>query len=434
MWRPSERTAFLSSLSRQDKERLLYHWRFWARPGQLWPAGDWRYWLILAGRGYGKTRTGAEACRKVAKEGRRGDQIGLIGQTVADVRQVMVEGPAGIMAVSPRNFQPTYEPSKRLLTWPNGVKATTFSGDRPDQLRGPAHSFVWADEPAKWKYPTACWDMMEFGLRAGRLPRVVATTTPRPIPLIKDLLKNPRAVVTRGKTYENQHNLAPDFIDAIRRRYAGTRLGRQELDAEILDDNPRALWQRGKIDELRVDAAPDLYRIVVAVDPMTADPDESPELEETSATGIVVAGCTPGRDGHGYVLEDCTIFGTPHQWGLAAVEAYQRWHASRVVCEINQGGKMVEFVIKTVAGNMGLHVPYKGVHAALGKYTRAEPVAALYEQGRVHHVGSFADLEDELCEWVPGMPSPNRLDSLVWAFTDLLVENIKRPGTWAATN
>lgn len=390
-------------------------------------------WLILAGRGNGKTRTGAEAVRRVAEGGEVGN-IGLIGETAADVRDVMVEGPAGILAVSPPWLMPKYEPSKRRLTWPNGVRATTFSGDDPEQLRGPSHGLVWCDEPAKWRYAQETWDNMEFGLRSGVNPRVIATTTPRPIPLIKALVKDPQTHVTRGTTFENAPNLAEPFLATIRRKYEGTRLGRQELNAEILDDNPRALWQRAQIDNLRVkaDDVPDLVRIVVAVDPMSADPSESPELEETgSATGIIVGGVTAGNDCHGFILSDKTLFGTPNQWGLAVVNAFLEAKADRVIAEVNQGGAMVKYVVLTVAADMGLRVPFRAVHASRGKYIRAEPVAALYEQGRVHHVGSFPEMEDELCEWEPGMPSPNRLDALVWALTELMVENVRTIATVA---
>lgn len=422
-----ERREFLSSLSDAESAALLYDWNFWARDNQLTPPGDWYVWLILAGRGFGKTRIGAQWIIEQAKV--PGVRLGLIGQTSADVRDTMVEGESGILAVSPPDFKPHYEPSKRRLTWANGSRATTFSGDEPDQLRGPQHHKVWADEPAKWKYLQEAWDNMEFGLRLGDRPQVVATTTPRPIKLIKELVKDPQCHVTRGSTYENLGNLAPAFIQRVVKKYEGTRLGRQELKAEILDDNPRALWQRQLIEGLRVKEAPDLSRIVVGVDPMSGDTDDNPDLEEQgAAAGIIVAGVTPGMDGHGYVLEDCTVTGTPQQWGYAAVDAYQRWNADCVVAEINQGGAMVKFVVATVARNMGVHVPYKAVHAARGKFTRAEPVSALYEQKRVHHVGCHPELEDEMCEWEPGMTSPNRLDAAVWTLTELMVENVKRVG------
>jgi len=422
----SERLQFLASLSHEEREELFYKWSFWARDAQISPPGDWRCWLILAGRGFGKTRIGAEVVRAIAETGEVG-RIGLIGQTAADVRDVMVEGESGILEISPPWFRPKYEPSKRRLTWPNGVKATTFSGDEPDQLRGPQHGLVWADEPAKWKYPDDAWSNMEFGLRTGDHPRVVATTTPRPIKLIRELVNDPTTHVTRGSTYDNYGNLAPSFIQKVLTRYEGTRLGRQELLAEILDDNPGALWQRSMIDALRVKTAPDLFRIVVAVDPMVADVNTAANLEdEGSACGIVVFGVTEGPDGHGYVLEDKTVFGSPNEWAATAVNAYLEHKADRIVAETNQGGAMVDFTIRTVARDMGVRVSYRGVHASRGKYVRAEPVAALYEQKRVHHVGSMPDLEDELCNWEPGQPSPNRLDALVWGATDTMVENVKR--------
>ena len=383
-----------------------YRWTLKARANQLPPDGDWRAWLILAGRGFGKTRAGAEWVRAQIEAGRCRRMI-LAARTVDDARDVMVEGESGILAICPPWNRPTWMPSTRMLRWPNGAIAMVYSADKPDLFRGKQADGVWADELAAWRYPEA-WDQLLFGLRLGPDPRVVVTTTPRPTPVIKELMAHPTTVVTRGSTYDNRANLAPAFFDGIISRYEGTRLGRQELYAEILDDNPNALWQRSQIDKLRVTEAPaELQRIVVAIDPSaTTTGDEA---------GIIVAGLGP--DGHGYVLDDATIRGSPHTWGSKAVQAYHRHQADRIVAEVNNGGEMVELTLRTVDDK----VAYKAVHASRGKRTRAEPIAALYEQGRVHHVCTFAELEDEMCDWEPEMPSPNRMDALVWALTELML-------------
>lgn len=371
---------------------------------------------MLSGRGAGKTRAENELIIQWAREGF--SPIALVGETVADVRDVIVEyHSSAILRISPPWFMPKYEPSKRLLTWPNGVKAFTYSGDEPDQLRGPAHAKALVDELAKYKYPQETWDNLMLGLREPPRPQAVVATTPRPIPIIKDLVKESMELgtdvaVTRSHTLENKANIDPSFLRRILRQYEGTRLGRQELAAEILEDNPDALWQRDKIDELRVVKHPDLSRIVVAIDPQGTNTQESAE------TGIVVAGIAQVGDKlHGYVLADLTIKGTPDQWARSAVAGYHLHNADRIVGESNFGGDMVEHTVRTVDKS----VSYKAVHASHGKYVRAEPVSALYEQGRVHHVGSFVLLEDELCEWVPGAKSPNRLDALVWAITELML-------------
>jgi phage terminase large subunit-like protein len=327
----------------------------------------------------------------------------------------MIElGNSSIMKVSPPDFMPHYEPSKRRLTWPNGVTATAFSGDEPDQLRGPEHGAVWVDELAKFRYPTETWDNMEMGLRAGDNPQVVITTTPRPIPVIKALVADPSIVDTVVSTYANIANLSPAYIKRVIKKYEGTHLARQELHGQILDDNPRALWSRGLLEETRVTMSPTLHRIVVAIDPHAT----------SGQTGIVVAGVAyVGGELHGYTLDDVT----PPEgvkssvWGAAAVAAYHKWKADLIVGEINNGGDMIEDVIRNVPN--GRNVSYKTVRATRGKFTRAEPIANLFEQGRGHHVGSFADLEDEQCNWVPGDPSPNRLDAEVWAYTDLILES-----------
>ena len=407
-----ERLKELNKLSEKEAESLLYDWEFWARPKQLPPDWAWYIWLILSGRGGGKTRTGAELVIKWARKGY--SPIALVGETKADVRDTMVEvGDSSILKISPPWFMPEYEPSKRRLTWPNGVVGIIYSGDEPGQLRGPQHMKAWVDELAKFKYPQEAWDNLMFGLRIGDAPQSVVTTTPRPIKVIKELVADKRTAVARGHTLENRDNLASDFLDYILRKYEGTRLGRQELAGEILDDNPDALWERAQIDELRVSKHADLERIVVAIDPQGTD-------SATSAdTGIVVVGIASVRgDLHAYVLADLTLSGTPEKWASAAVSGFYSFKADRIVAEVNFGGDMVESIIRVV----DKLIPFKKVHASRGKVVRAEPVSALYEQGRVHHVGFFAELEDQLCEWVPGDTSPDRLDALVWALTELMLE------------
>jgi len=364
-------------------------------------------WLILAGRGFGKTRSITEWAKTQA-ENNPGSRGAMVGSTAGDVRDVLIEGESGIMNISPPWFMPHYEPSKRRLTWPNGSVATTYSADEPNRLRGPQHHWAVCDELAAWRYPEA-WDMLMFGLRLGERPRVAIATTPRPTPLIRDLIKDDTTHVTKGSTYDNVANLAPSFFNQIVRKYEGTRLGRQELLAEILDDVPGALWKRELFDNNRVTKAPDLVSVVVGVDPHAS----------TGETGIVIAGI--GGDGHGYVLDDLTTGGSPDTWAREVVTGYHRNFADRIAAEANNGGDMVIATIRTIDNNVNV----KKLWASRGKYTRAEPIAALYEQGRVHHVGMFAQLEDECCTWVPGegMDSPNRMDALVWALTELMTGN-----------
>ncbi len=329
--------------------------------------------------------------------------------TTADCRDVMVEGESGIKAISPPWDTPEYEPSKRRLTWKNGAIATLYSADEPDRLRGPQHDGAWCDEIAAWRYPEA-WDQLMFGLRIGPDPRTVVTTTPRPIPLVKALIVDPTCHVTRGTTYDNLPHLAPAFASQIIAKYEGTRLGRQELMAEVLTDTPGALWTLDLIDQNRVEVAPQMSRVVVAIDPATTSEEDSDE------TGIVV--CGADNNGHGYVLADGSVKASPDGWARRAWTLYDEHQADSIIYESNQGGDMVAHTLRTIRP----HGRIQGVHASRGKRTRAEPVAALYEQNRVHHVGNFKILEDQMCSWTPeSADSPDRMDALVWAMTGILV-------------
>ena len=411
------RSDLVASLTQAEARALLYDWPFWARSSQRAPNGDWRVWLLLAGRGFGKTRTGAEfiSARALGRTARR---MALVAPTAADARDVMVEGESGLLAISPPWRRPRYEPSKRRVVWPNGAVATLYSADEPERLRGPQHDAAWCDEIGSWRYPEA-WDMLMFGLRLGTDPRVVVTTTPRAIKMIRELVADPKVVVTRGRTSENRANLAPDFLDQIVRKYQGTRLGRQELEAEILEDLPGALWSRGMIEGARTRLAPSLLRVVVAIDPAATSGEGADE------TGIVVAG--KDESGHGWVLADASGRYPPAEWAKIAIATYRAHCADRIVAEVNNGGEMVEATLRMVDPN----VPFAAVRASRGKVTRAEPVAALYEQGRVHHLGAFPQLEDQMCGFARDMHgnldlraagnSPDRVDALVWALTDLLV-------------
>jgi phage terminase large subunit-like protein len=408
-----------NSFAVQLADSLEASWPAIARPNQLPPPGDWQVWLLLAGRGFGKTRTLAEWVCQQAGSGQAG-RIALVAATAADARDVLVEGQSGILAVSPPWFRPVYEPSKRRLTWPNGAMATTFSAEEPERLRGPQHGAAVCDELGAWSRPET-WDMLQFGLRLGRYPRCLVATTPRPTKLIRELLarEGRDVTVTRGSTYENRVNLAPGFFDQIIRKYEGTRLGRQELNAELLDDVPGALWSGARLEELRwpvYKSVPDLVRIVIAIDPATTSGEDADE------TGIIVAG--KDARGHGYVLGDTSGRYPPTDWARLAISLYRQHKADRVVAEVNNGGDMVEATLRMVDPN----VAYTAVRATRGKVVRAEPVAALYEQGRIHHIGAFPTLEDQMCGFTPDLDrktagfSPDRVDALVWALTDLLVE------------
>lgn len=407
----SERRQFLSSLSRNEAAELEYYWPFWSRPSQQPPAGYWRIWLILAGRGFGKTRTGAEWVRQSIKQH---PLINMIAPTADDARDVMVEGESGILSICPEHERPRYEASKRRLEWPNGARSLIFTADEPERLRGKQHMGLWADELAAWRYPEA-WDQAMFGLRLGADPRVVVTTTPKPTDIIRRLVADATCVVTRGSTYDNRSNLAPAFFDQIIARYEGTRLGRQELNAEILDDVEGALWTHAVIDKARMSEHPDLVRVGVGVDPSGG------EGERHDEQGIVVVG--RGDDGEGYVLADRSCKLSPDGWGRRAVQAYLDFKADVIFVEKNFGGDMAIATIETAARAMGTVVPIVAVSASRGKAVRAEPVAALYEQGKMHHVGSLPQLEDQMCNWVPGISggSPDRLDALVWAASDIML-------------
>lgn len=421
-----ERNQLLTALDPEARAALRWHWPFWARPNQLEPEGHWRVWAAIAGRGFGKTRLGAEWVRKVTcgptpLSGGRHSRIAIIAETAADARDVLVEGDSGILAVHPPEFRPMYEPSKRRLTWANGAIATIFNAVEPDQLRGPQHDAALCDELAKWHYARETWDQLQFGMRLGSHPQIVVATTPRPIQILKEILDAPDTVVTRGTTLDNKDNLAPSFMAAIVSRFAGTRLGRQELDAEILEDVPGALWTRAMLDETRQKTRPDLRRVVVAVDPSGTKGDQG-----NDEVGIVVAGI--GFDERAYVLEDFSCNMSPQGWARRAIDAYALHGADVIVAESNFGGAMVEAVIRAADPNANVRT----VTASRGKIARAEPVAALYEQKRVSHVGSFPALEDQLCAMTTngyvGQGSPDRADAAVWALTELMLDRTPSAG------
>lgn len=404
-------------LSDLESKILLTTWEFWARKEQLPPAGAWTFWMILAGRGFGKTRAGGEWLRDRATSGRF-QRVNMIAATADDARDIMIEGESGIMAICPPWQRPTYRITKSKLDWPNGCESLIFTAVEPERLRGKQHESLWADELASWRYPEA-WDQAMLGLRIGPDPRAVVTTTPKPTRLVRDLMSDPACVVTRGTTYDNRENLAPAFFQTVIRKYEGTRLGRQELKAEILDETPGALWKRELItyargeefNERRLPA--DLTRVVVGVDPAGGEDDED---LGTSEVGIVAAGV--GADQQGYVLEDRSAHGSPETWAKIAVGLYHQLKADMLVAETNYGGAMVRAVIHAVDSSVNVKV----VTASRGKTVRAEPVAAFYEQGRVSHARPFADLEDQMCTYVPGMKSPDRMDALVWCLNELMVD------------
>lgn len=430
---PREYVAGLDDKQKAELDRLLapdlealWDWKKRARPNQLPPEGDWLTWLVLAGRGFGKTRCGAEWIREEVSTKRAG-RIALIAETQKDLEEVMVFGESGIERVFPGHQKPKITKKPIRIEFHTGAVAYGYNATEPDQLRGPQFDAAWGDELAKWRYARETWDQLQFGLRLGQHPRQIITTTPRPIPILKEILAASTTVVTRGVTSENAANLAPSFLKTITDKYAGTRLGRQELSAEILDDVPDALWTRTGLDRDRrkPNEVPALKRVVVAIDPAAK---KNETTEEGAATGIVVAGV--GEDNRGYVLDDMTCRESPNGWARMAVAGFDRYQGDCIVGEINNGGEMVEATVRAVRPT----VPFKAVHASRGKWTRAEPIAALYEQGRISHVGTFAALEDEMVNFGPngmvGDVSPDRVDALVWALTELfpsMTRKVQKP-------
>ncbi len=420
----------LAGLDLETLTFILADWQVWARDDQLPPrataeGGDWRVWLILGGRGAGKTRAGAEWVRAkalgIAPLGREpARRIALIGETLGDVRRVMIDGVSGLLAIHADGERPELEISKAQLVWPNGAIAQMFSAEDPDSLRGPQFDAAWCDELAKWRRPEETWDMLQFGMRLGTSPSIAVTTTPRPLPMLKAIMDDPATVITRAATTANAAHLAPAFIAEMERRYAGTALGRQELLGEIVDEQSGSLWRRDWIERHRVKECPELTSIVVAVDPpVTA-------TANSDACGIVVAGL--GADGRAYVAADRSLQGRePHVWARAAVRAYQEFMADRVVAEVNQGGDLVIAILRQIDETVAVRT----VRATRGKWLRAEPVAALYAEGRIAHVGLHTTLEEQMLAFgADGLSrgrSPDRVDALVWAITDLMLDRGASP-------
>lgn len=414
----SARKKFLRQYSDKQLLELWYTWAFWARDEQVAPGGNWTIWFYCAGRGAGKTRSGAEYIRSCVEHSKRPIRVALVAKTPADARDVMVQGVSGLLTVCPPWNRPEYVETKRKLVWPNGSLGYVYSSAEYDTLRGPAHHFAWCDELASWHYPQQTWDNLMLGLRLGEHPKCVVTSTPRPIALIRELLSrvDKDVALSTGSTYDNRANLPEAFFQEIVSKYEGTTLGQQELHAQVISDVPGALWTRATLDTTRLtQPARDMYRIVVAIDPPASSGEDSAEC------GITAGG--RGEDGHAYLLDDCSMRASPDRWAREAVALYHVLKADLIVAEANQGGEMVRHTIRTVDAN----VPVKLVHATKGKHTRAEPVAALYEQGKCHHIGYFGELEDQLCTWKPGAKSPDRLDSLVWLMTELMLEG-RAPG------
>lgn len=428
---PERIAAFVEDLDDREIIEWPFDWRTWARGNQLAPASDWRVWLVMAGRGFGKTRLGSEWVRGVAEADPEA-RIALVGSSLHEARSVMVEGESGLLSIGAPWRRPSYESSVRRLTWPNGAQAFLYSAGEPEALRGPQHSHAWCDEIAKWDNMSnralSTWDNLLMGLRLGSDPKLVATTTPRPVPLVARIVGGRLdgrgdVVVTRGTTFDNAANLPERFIDAMRKTFGGTMLGRQELLGEMIEDLVGALWNRRLIERGREDVAPPCTRIVIGVDP--------PASAHGDACGIVVCGI--GDDRIARVLADCSVQqASPERWARAVVNAAQAWSADRVVAEANQGGEMVGAVLRAAQANL----PLRLVHASRGKAARAEPVAALYEAGRVRHAGMFARLEDELCGMMPGGEyqgpgrSPDRADACVWALTELMLGQQAEPRIW----
>lgn len=421
-------------LTPKEQEELLYHWPMWARPttkrengtwtGQLAPPCDWDIWLLLTGRGWGKTRSAAEWIRDRVTTGIAG-RIALIAPDPADARDIMIEGESGLLSVFPPSLRPDYQPSKKKITFHTGAVAHIYSAEDPEDLRGPEHDTAWCEELCAWNKMQETWDMFEFGFRLpardGSNPKAVITTTPKPLPLLKTIMEDEATVITTGSTYNNVANLAPAFAKRIIRRYEGTRLGAQELRGLVLDEAEGALWDRLVLQETRITRAeyeneifPTIIKIVVAIDPATTANRNSDD------TGIIVA--ARARNGHYYILEDKSGKYSPAEWGRIAVHLYEKWNANYVIGEANNGGDMVIHVVKTAAQEAGVTLKMKKVTASRGKHTRAEPISALWEQKRGHMVGVFQSLEDQMCTWTdsPNDPSPDRMDALVWGVSELL--------------
>ncbi|MBA4750297.1 MAG: DNA-packaging protein [Alphaproteobacteria bacterium] len=407
---------------RRQAEQQQYAWHLTARSNQRIPEGPWKVWLILAGRGFGKTRTGAETIRSWVMSG-AARRVVLIGHTHGDARRVMVEGESGLLGVHPPHRRPHFYASQGLISWQNGAKACLFTAERPDQLRGPQFDAAWVDELAKFSRPQEIWDQLMFSLRKGTHPRVIVTTTPRPSPLLKELLarQGQDVFVTRGATFDNAPNLAKSFLQEIQERYAHTRLGAQELYGELIEETHNSLWSQAILRACYQEVPPPLVRVVVAVDPAVTSHKNSDE------TGIIVAGRDAG--GRAFILDDLSGRYRPQEWATKAIAAFHHYQADRIIAEVNQGGDLVEQMLRSQERT----IPYKAVRATRGKLTRAEPVANLYTQARVFHTGrGLGQLERQLCEYQEGDPSPDRLDALVWAVTELLLgERSARHTAWS---
>lgn len=417
-WPADKKLALFAALDRAGYLKYLkFYWPFWARPDQCEPKGKWVNWIVQAGRGFGKTRVGAEQVRKWHYQV---PITHVIAPTASDIHKVILDGPAGINNICMPQERPHFQTKDSTLIWNNGAKTLLFSAEEPERLRGPQCYKMWCDELPAWKYAQKTWDNAVFGLRMGDNPQCVITTTPRPIPLFKQLVKEEGTVVTRGSTRDNIKNLSKRFINEVVKKYKGTRLGRQELDGELLEDNPGALWTLSMIDVDRIqdpeffwkNIFETLTRVVVGVDPAVTSNADSDE------TGIVTVGRDKQRPPHFYVFDDRSCIDRPRGWAERAIAAYKQFEADRIVAEANNGGEMVKETIQNVDKNAAVTL----VHASRGKITRAEPVSALYEQHRVHHVGALPDLEDQMCDYDPATASfsPDRMDAVVWAVTDLM--------------
>lgn len=410
----------VADLSDEEVHALAFDWRFWARPDQIAPSGDWLTWLILGGRGAGKTRAGAEWVREKALglNQRAVSPIALVGEDIADARAVMIEGVSGLMQIHPPHQRPVFHKTRGELEWPNGAIAQLFSAHDPDALRGPQFAAAWADEFCKWPEPQMCWDMLQFALRVGDQPQQLVTTTPRPIPALKALMANHNCVTTHARTSDNAANLAPTFFSTVTAHYAGTRLGRQELDGELVETAEGALWRHDQLDQVRASAPQHFDRVIIAVDPPVTSHKHSDQC------GIVVAGQVGETT---YVLADLSFKPAPAlKWARKVIQAFDQFDADLVVAETNQGGDLVGLNLKQLAPTL----PLKQVRAHRGKFARAEPVALLYERGLVRHVGDLRQLEDEMCAFAPGTNnagSPDRMDALVWAITEIALGGDTRP-------